>query len=680
MSIIETGRVTFSVLALLLPGMLFIRREEWRRADPVEITAIALACAACYWAVGFWYLSWLSLPLSVFGAASSGAAGVALAARGYRHRAAVRATLAANRRWITLGALFVAAISGLRALLAFTRIAGSVGDMTAHADMTELIIMKNGFPQTHEPLLPIGRFGEVSPGFHVFAALVSLLSGIPAYRSVIVMLCVALAGLTFALYALLRGLDVPRGAAAIGAAGALLLARNPQFFAQWGGAPTLFAAGVALVLLRECLRLHERRGRAFVARAGFLAAGVVLVHVLPAVSALYLAPVLALAALATADAPAGRVARLRSLLAQGLGAFVVAAALSHRFLLAIPHAISPRIEAWSRAWLRTELERALGFQEAILSRAGLGALAEQPGAQTWPFYLAVFLGILPVALLGAGLVAAWIAGRKAREMPRLSHRTDVAEADPSRAPALGRAALVAVALLLAQLVLFVGALSERLPLWPSLYPSRIGLWLIVPLGVAIAQLFLLLARRVRARTLAMLGAAWAALFLVEGARLSSARFGTAYYEQGRGGADAAALASMAANEAAGGAFWVATNCRDNAVLTRDDLAAFDWIRRETGPAAVFATNYGDGGNLIPSTTHRKVLEPHYYFFFYEDEMTAWQESCTVSHIYVSSEASPAWPRRYTSAALATDPRVDEVFRVGAARVFRVNDASVIERP
>jgi hypothetical protein len=62
------------------------------------------------------------------------------------------------------------------------------------------------------------------------------------------------------------------------------------------------------------------------------------------------------------------------------------------------------------------------------------------------------------------------------------------------------------------------------------------------------------------------------------------RFGIAYYKSAKTGRGSAAV--ILAKEALGGAFWVATFCRDNSVLAPDDLRAFAWIREHTPPDAV----------------------------------------------------------------------------------------------
>ena len=58
-----------------------------------------------------------------------------------------------------------------------------------------------------------------------------------------------------------------------------------------------------------------------------------------------------------------------------------------------------------------------------------------------------------------------------------------------------------------------------------------------------------------------------------------------------------------------------TFSRDDAAGPTQDLDAFAWIRAHTPSDAVFANNPGDGGSLLPAAAHRKIMEPHYYWFF-----------------------------------------------------------------
>jgi len=627
-------------LVYFLPGLALVRREEWARAEPVELAAIACVGSAAWWAVGVWFIGAVGISLTAFALGSLAVAALVLAV--FRRPAIAFAILAWRESTVAaLGDLgFIAAVAGTRAIFAFTRLACSVGDMSAHAYMAELLVMRTRLPDTYRPFLPMGGFGSFPPGFHALAAIETILGGVPTYRSTIHVLCFSLAALTFSLVALLRGVGLSRAHSALGAAGALMLARNPQFFEQAGRAPMLLSAAIVFLVLRDALRLGERSlSWSFLLRLAFLSAGVLLVHPLPATSFLYVFPV-ALAFRIRRD----RGAWIRSA-RNGLVVLIAAGALAVPFSRRAPRSVPPGVAVWAHNWFRDEVKPALNVQiptmRAFFGTRGFGG---RPGPQTWPFYVVVYLGVLPTALLALGLIAGLLRGRSP-------------------------AAPLAVGLVGVHAVLFTGALTEKLPLWPSLYPTRIGIWLAPALAIALAELASRLPADLPRRAMVAGAILWTALFAIEGVRLSSDRFGTAYYESAKAGR--ASIPAVLANEAAGGAFWVATFNRSNAVLTRDDLEALRWIHDRTPPGAVFAENIGDGGNLIPAVAHRAVIEPHFSLWpYYPRVREEWRQT-PVDYIYVGAEPSPAHPRRYTAEDLDRDPKVELAFRSGAARVYEV---------
>jgi len=618
---------------LALPGAAFVRREEWERGEPIEIAAVAVTASAAFWATAFWGLKFA--PIGLKPAALAVIAG-SVAALVLRRRAMAPAVLAWRREpaAAVTGTVFLLAVLALRLAFAARHVGFSGGDMTAHAALSEMIVLSDGFPASQEPLLPVSRFGQIAPGFHAVSAIVSLLSGMPTYRSTIFILCASAAALTFSLYALERGLGIARWPAAFGAAGALFLTRNPQLFTQWGGAPSLLSAAVGFLLLREGLSLGKPCSAGFLARSALLSAGMLLIHPLPAVGFVY---VFAVCAAVRLFAGEGSWKRL------GANGAVVAAAgalLALPFLLGAPRAVTPNLALWARGWFREETHRALFLEGRFVPATG-----GEPDARTWPFFLVVYLGVLPAALLFLGLARRWWKER-------------------------GEATAAGTAILCTCFLLFVGALGGFLPLWPALYPSRTALWLAVPVAVALAG-FVPARKRIPIWAAVFLAADLASAFAYEGWRLSGLEFGSAFYEEAKTGR--ASVLEVAAHEAAGGAFWVETLSRDNSALTEEDIAAFEWIRGHTLEGAVFANNPGDGGGLLPAASHRKIVDPHFYWFFDEAEMAAWRAKTPVDYVYVGARPSPAWPVRWRAELLEKDPAVQEVFRSGAARVFQIKN-------
>jgi hypothetical protein len=620
-----------SSILLLLPGLALVRRVEWEHAEPLELAGVAFASSAAYWAVSFWLLPWVPVSWRLF-AGLSVAASLLVLALGRRTWLPFCTAEWRRRPGLTVvQAGLLASVVALRLAFGATHVAYSGGDMTAHAALAERVVMVDGFPHSQEPLLPIPRFGVIAPGFHAISALVSLFSGTPSYRTTIYILCLAAAGMTATLYALLRSLDFPPGPAAVASAAALFLARNPQFFLQWGGAPSLLAVAIGLLCLREALSLGGPR--ASPVRAGLLGAAMLLVHPLPAVALAWMLPPLLLVGHFASRQPSGKLARDAALAA------LVALVLALPFLLLAPRPIQPETLAWARDWFRAEMRAALSVEKRFLPGAH-----GSPDAATWPFFLVSYLGALPVLLLAAGL---------ARGMLRR-----------------GKAALIGISILLLQALLLAGALTGFLPGWPALYPTRVALWLVVPFGVALAELAGWAGKMPR-KLRVTLACLFLLAFGLEGWRLSTSRFGTAFYGRAKSG-QASAL-SVLANEGAGGAFWVTTFCRDDSAVTADDLSAFAWIRASTSAASVFANNPGDGGSLLPAAAHRKILEPHYYWFFDRAFLESWRASTRVDYVYVGAEPAPAWDRRFTAEALDSDPRVELVHVSGRARVYRIKD-------
>ncbi|MEX2179199.1 MAG: hypothetical protein WD801_10845 [Gemmatimonadaceae bacterium] len=626
----------------LLPGLTLVSAQEWRRGEPIELAALACAGSAAWWSVGLWWFVGLAgIPLLAFAIASLAAAvAVLVYRRGVMAPAAATWRLAPGPALLAAG--FIAAVVATRVIFAYTRLGGSTGDMTAHAYVAELIVMRNGLPDTYEPFLPIGNFGSFPPGFHALAAIETLLSGVPAYRSTIHVACFAVMALTFSLAALLRGAGVSRAGAALGALAALVLARNPQFFVQWGGTPTLLAAAIVFLVLRDALRLAEPRSPAFVARLGLLSAGALTVHPLPVVSFLYVFPVAA-ALSARREWPAWR-----SLARNGVLVLTVAGVLALPFFARAPLDVPPEASDYARHWFRLESEQALMLQTPALERLGALSAADIIGPHTWPFHVVTYLGVLPAALLAFGLAARCV--REART-------------------ALAPATRLAVALVALHFLLYAAALTEWLPLWQALYPTRIGIWLAPALAIAIAGLMSLLAARLSRRVLYAVGIAWIVLFSLQGYRLSAHRFGRAFYGSDNGGV--ARAIGVVANESVGGAFWHATLNRDNAVLAEDDLVAFAWVRAHTPADALFATNYGDAGGLLPAVARRRILEPHFSLSFYHLPDLARMRNAPADYIYVSAEASPVYSLRYVAEALDTASNLELAFRAGEARVYRV---------
>src|SRR5262249_6447953 len=115
-----------ALLAYILPGLTLVRREEWTRAEPVELAAIACAGSVAWWSVGLWFLGWLRLPLSIFAVGSLVAALLVLVLLRQQAVAAAFAAWRASPTPALWSLVFLGAVFGTRAIFAFTRLACSV--------------------------------------------------------------------------------------------------------------------------------------------------------------------------------------------------------------------------------------------------------------------------------------------------------------------------------------------------------------------------------------------------------------------------------------------------------------------------------------------------------------------------------------------------------------------------
>jgi hypothetical protein len=139
-----------AILAYVLPGLALVRHQEWTRAEPVELAAIACAGSVAWWAVGLWFISFAGLGLSVFAVGSLAVVTLVVA---IGRRSDIVAALITWRAAPTPALYeldFVIVVVGLRAIFAWVRLACSVGDISAHAYMAELIVMRDGLPDVSD--------------------------------------------------------------------------------------------------------------------------------------------------------------------------------------------------------------------------------------------------------------------------------------------------------------------------------------------------------------------------------------------------------------------------------------------------------------------------------------------------------------------------------------------------
>ena len=217
------GLLAFAVL-LLLPGLLVVR-APWP--------------AVPFLSLAFWALTWGWL----LGASREPFLRGALLAFFLLVLLRLFKPLAARRPgWPTVLVLVAAGLP-LAAFLLWPVCPGA--EMSFHSLGARLLVWRDGLPTTYEPLAPGLPFGAHAPALPALAADVSLLSGLPPAKSVLLVHQAAFGLLLIGLYALL----LRRHAAPEAALAAVLttnLARVPTAFAAFGDGGPLLALAFAV--------------------------------------------------------------------------------------------------------------------------------------------------------------------------------------------------------------------------------------------------------------------------------------------------------------------------------------------------------------------------------------------------------------------------------------------------
>ena len=535
-SLFEALRLVFALALVSLPGTALARRFAPWRADPVvHVTYAALLGLGTY-AVAFWWLRWLPLSLTGLVVTCSVAATASLALRA-RHITTERATTD-NRKGMLLVVALLAVQLVLRLVpLPLCPVAPGV-DMSMHTAMARLIVEADGVPATLRPLYPVDHFGTLPAGFPAAAAVLSSLSGVPVWRTSLLLACLTYLLLTLALYTLARRHAGPP-AAAVAALVVSAGAKDPQLHFLWGGNPSV----LALVLFAAALPLLDDlttdRWRSVVVPTTLLLSAAALTHpIVPAAGAYAVAAVLLVRALRRGRrwlaAAAGRAS-----IVLGLVAVTALPCLLH-----LRNPLSAAELAVTREWHRTALQ--------------IPSWASGSWLLAGPAWIVDRLGPLVIVAVALALL---LRGR------------------PSPRHGLGEEGLFALVVL----ALAANSLVHVLPFSPLLYPDRVITLLVVPGTLVVAKSLATLDPVADARRSPRILAATGGLALALGAGLPLAYWfwylqGVRYMAVTR--SDLAAIA------------WIGANTPPDTVIANNYGDAGVWIpalalRSVTSPHAHF---------------------------------------------------------------------------------------------
>lgn len=431
---------------LLPPGLRLLDWSHVHDISPVHRWLYAASLSAGLWIALFTLLRFVPLPLDAVTAVTAGlTVGLGLLRRPKFPRPVFADTVPVALLLLTF-LLFLPLYRELPT--------PSGGDMATHSYIARLILERNTFPDSYEPLIPIRHFGSYSTGMPVLMALLSRFTGLPVHRTGLILTVGTYIWFAAMLY-LFLSVRYPRSLSAAVAVLSALGSRAMLYYLPWGGNPFVLATALllaALALLSLSIQAPPLRPGRNGALIGLLLFASFTTHHIPFIAASYLLVPLSIWYRLIRREPAV------SWLLPG-GAALTLGLFSLSFLVSLKTP-SPATLALIRDW-----------QQGNHGHVWRGTLATL--IPTLPRYLADRLDSW-LAVLGSGALLSLLV--------RQQHR-----------PLWMPAALAGIV---------IGIVNSHywiLPLSPLLYPERLASLAVIPLAAGITHALTLLARLIPKR-------------------------------------------------------------------------------------------------------------------------------------------------------------------------------------
>lgn len=430
----------------LCPGALLLFLQPWRPTYCSELLVLVSGTSLGFWVVSFWWLKYAQVALLTWAYLVIGFSVVLIGVLAWRQRN--RIAVAFDGQEILVLLLLGAAMTLRLSLYWREPFAPAGADMSMHGYITALIVHYNGVPPSHHPLLPIDGFGGYAAGFHTLTALISLLGGMPVYRSALLMETITFGLLSAAMYLFLRAFW-DRQVSVIVALIVTFLPRDPQNYVGWGGIPTILALVFVVIGLALLWRVCERTSASCWWVCSIFLVASFLTHAIPAIGVLY-----ALIPVATywgVKMVRGTPDAIKPIIRHLLGTALISAILLVPYL---PDLIATEVSAMEIQWVQD-------WQRVRSGGAWGGTLAD--AIITVPSYLRQKIYGAPFLFLSAvGFLALAI----------------------SRSPLL----IPSVAFAVTVVGLVINSMYWVLPLSYALYPERVALLVLLPAGLGIGAL------------------------------------------------------------------------------------------------------------------------------------------------------------------------------------------------
>jgi len=234
-----TAQALLSFFVFFFPGvLLFFRRSILSGYSPGEKLLLAVSISFAYWIIGFWWLTIVPIPLTLWVYLSLGAGALSVGWLGTRRKplTGMRIGYSGSIPFF----LFLVVIIIPQLLLMWGQVVPSGSDMSMHTYIASVILRANQFPNSMAPLVPVDHFGLYPFGFSTLTAVMGIINGLPAFTNALLLSSIAHLLFDYALYLILRARFSPL----ISAMAAVMVgwvSYNPHLYIAWGANPSVLS-------------------------------------------------------------------------------------------------------------------------------------------------------------------------------------------------------------------------------------------------------------------------------------------------------------------------------------------------------------------------------------------------------------------------------------------------------
>jgi len=246
-----------TIAFFIFPGSLLLWRKHflpsWCIIEKIPVVA---ALSVSYWVISFWFLTYIPIPLNLFLSLSLIASfllGMVLWRTQSRKPTLHPKTIGINA--LLLGLFLLLALPAIT--FATNQIAPPGADMSMHAYLAKAIYLKNGFPTTLRPLVPLDQFGAYPIGFPTVIADMMLLNGLPVYTDALWLSAFTYWFFAVSIYCFLRS-RFPRPISMVTTVLVSWVSMTPNDFIEWGANPTILSLDFLIIGLTFLSYLNDR--------------------------------------------------------------------------------------------------------------------------------------------------------------------------------------------------------------------------------------------------------------------------------------------------------------------------------------------------------------------------------------------------------------------------------------